>query len=462
MKDRSIRFKLTLWFSLVLIIIVSFTLLAVLSASQMVLRRTVRDYLISTVEENVDNIKYVTSKDNSSTHSYIPYSDGYLQIDLDYMNVVNDVHTALYTADGTMLYGDNPLSKKASDWPLGKSHTWSAKVNGVRYDLYDRKLNIDIPEGSLWIRGVVSETKSVSQLWSIIRISLVILPELIIISIISGYFMAGRMLSPIRKIEKTAAVISSSDKLNERIEVGKNKDEIGRLALVFNRMLDQLEQLFQTQRQFTSDASHELRTPTSVILAQSEYILEKDRSAEEYKEAFEVVYKQGKRMNSLISDMLDYTRIEQGASRYSFEQINLSDLVSDLTEQMRITDKKGITLSTDIQSDVIINGNADLLTLLVQNLISNAYRYGKENGNILVELKEDNGKASLSVKDDGIGISPEDKEKIFNRFFRSDASRSIHGTGLGLPVVKMVADLHNAQIEVESELNKGSAFKIIF
>jgi len=463
MKNRSIRFKLILWFSLVLVLVTGATLFAVLSASGLVLRGTVRDYLISTVEENVDNIRFVRSTGDTAVNSYIPYLDGYLQIDLDFMDVVNDVHTALYTSDGNMLYGENPLPLQTSELPFTDSHTWRMDIDGERYDLYDRRLNLELPgENCLWIRGIVPETESTAQLGEIARLSLLLLPVLIMLAVISGYIAADRLLDPIRKIEETAEEISGGNDLTKRIEAVENNDEVGRLARVFNRMMDRIERSFEAERQFTSDASHELRTPTAVILMQSEYSLEKERTPEEYREALETVRKQGQRMNVLISDMLDYTRMDQGSARYELEKTDLSETVSEVSDQMAMIGTGGIELRKDIEEGVTVEGNRLLLSRLAQNLISNAYRYGRENGSIEVLLSSEGDRAVLTVADDGIGIEDGEKEKIFDRFYRSDASRSVQGTGLGLSMVKRIAELHGAEIEVESEPGKGSAFRVSF
>lgn len=463
MKNRGIRFRLTLWFSLAMIAIVVVTCWITLGASRAVLRGTIRDYLISSVEENVDKIQFVSETGDRHANSYIPYERGYLQIDLDFMNVVYDVHMALYTADGSLLYGENPLSRQIGDLAFHESRTWTMDAGGVHYLLYDRKLNIDLPDGGvLWMRGIVPDTRSLLQLRAIIRLSLVLLPLLMILSVLFGWMLTDRLLSPIRKIEKTAAEITNGDDLKKRIHVGGSNDELHRLAVVFNRMLDRLEAAFDAERRFTSDASHELRTPTSVILAQSDYILEKERSPEEYEEAFLVVRKQGERMKSLISDMLDYTRMEQGAEHFAFEALDLSGLVSETAGQMAMIGRENVRLDTQIEKDLHIQGNPALLSRLLQNLISNAYRYSKDDGHILVSLTGTEENVVLSVADDGIGIEEQDLGKIFDRFYRADASRSVHGTGLGLSMVKKIADLHHAGIEVESRPGSGSTFRIIF
>ena len=521
MKKRSIRFKMTLWFSLVLIAIVALTFLAVYWASSSVLRKTIRDYLISTVEANVDEIQFVsgqpgaaeaagnTSPDQQSqaqdsvsapqasqkqegqsdtqpSDISIRYQDGFLSIDEDFMNVVNDVHTGLYTTDGRMLYGENPLAQETGVIPFTTSYTWSTQIEGVRYEFYDRKLSLQMPDGKpLWIRGIVPETESIQQLRDISRISLTLLPILIVIAVFAGYLLTSRLLAPIRQMEQAASRISEGTDLKERIDLGTGDDELHRLASVFNSMFDRLDHAFAVERQFTSDASHELRTPMSVILAQCELTLEKTRTTESYEAALRTIRRQGARMNGLINDMLDYTRMEQRAERYPLTPLNLSDLVRETAEQMSLLRTHNIKLTSNVTPDLMINGNRMLLSRLLQNLISNAYRYGKEDGIIEVSLLEeetppqsmplsDSAKQSrslaqqiprqavLRVRDDGIGIQPEDLEKIFDRFYRSDASRSIQGTGLGLSIVRKVAELHGTAPSVESTPGEGSTFIIKF
>ena len=463
MRNRSIRFKLSLWFSLVLVTVAGITFAVNLFAGQTVLRGTVRDYLIGAVEENVDKISYVTEESDPLSNAYIPFSEGYLEIDLDFMDVVNDVYTGLYSSEGKLLYGENPLLRKTGTPVFEGSRIWHMKKGGIRYDFYDRKLNIALPGGEvLFIRGIVPDTRSGGQLRDIARLSLFILPVLIFLAVLSGYLVSDRLLSPLRRIERAAGSISRGDDLRKRIDVGKNRDEVGRLTEAFNRMLDRLEDSFERERRFTSDASHELRTPTSVILAEAEYTLEKERPAEEYRESLSVVKKQGEKMKELISDMLDYTRMEQGTERYEMKKENLSALVRELSDQLSLPKTNGITLETEIREGLFVKGNRLLLMRMLQNLVSNAYRYGKEDGRISVCLKEEPEGILLSVSDDGIGIPEEEQEKIFDRFYRGDDARSTPGTGLGLSMVKKIAELHGAEIRVKSSPGEGSTFSVIF
>lgn len=461
MKNRSIRFKMTLWYSLVLIALVVLTFLIVYMAGRMVLRTTNRDYLIGAVEENVDKIRFTEEKHNDPGRIYIPYKEGYLEVDEAFLDVINDVHAGLYAADGSMLYGENPLARDMETASFTDTCIYYCKVGGVSYGFYDRRLNLELPDGeALWLRGAVSEAKGTEELQKVSRIFLILFPVLIAVSVVFGYLLTGRMLRPIRQIERTAERISQGADLKQRLDAGKNQDEIGRLAAVFNRMLERLERSFEAEQQFTSDASHELRTPTSVILAECEYMLEKQRGAEEYGEALQVIKRQAERMTELIRDMLDFARIDQNSGQYAMEPLELSLLTEEMAEQLSGAGERGITLQYDIAPGIEVKGNRLLLSRLLQNLIGNAYRYGKENGHILVRLYKKGDRAVLSVTDDGIGIAPEEQKKIFDRFYRSDASRSVYGTGLGLSMVKRIAELHDAELCLESEPGKGSCFQV--
>ena len=193
-------------------------------------------------------------------------------------------------------------------------------------------------------------------------------------------------------------------------------------------------------------------------MAQCESTREKPRSVEEYQEALEVINRQGRRMSGLIRDMLDFTRLEGKAESFVKETVDLSELTASVCEDMALDQRRGILLESEIQSGISAEGNRSLLTRLVVNLISNAYRYGKENGHIWVRLKEDEQQIRLTVSDDGIGIAKEDQEKIFSRFYQVDVSRTGRGSGLGLSMVRQIAQFHGGEVSVVSTLGQGSTF----
>ena len=289
-------------------------------------------------------------------------------------------------------------------------------------------------------------------------LSLIILPIILIAAVLGGYFIAKRMLMPIKQITNAAENISRGGDLKKRIELDSGKDELHRLADSFNNMIARLDESFEAERQFTSDVSHELRTPMSVIMAQCEYTLDEERTPQEYERALRLIRRQGRKMTKLINDMLDFVRLERRGTNYQIEKLNLSALVNSVCEDMSLIRERGISLEHEVEDEIWVDGNPALLSRLLSNLISNAYRYGKDDGHIKVRLKKSQDEVTLSVSDDGIGISREDKEKIFRRFYQADSSRTGSGTGLGLSMVKEIASFHGGSMSVESEPGKGSEF----
>ena len=240
----------------------------------------------------------------------------------------------------------------------------------------------------------------------------------------------------------------------------KAKDELYELSEKFNEMFERLEFSFEKERQFTSDVSHELRTPVAVIISQCEYLLENENLSAEDKEEIAVILKQAKRMSKLTSEMLMIARNEQG------------ELASDgktgfwiikRTCDRRTADKstgKNIEITLQKQDDLFINGDQTLILRMMMNLITNAINYGKINGHIHVILKVENDQIVGEVKDDGIGINEEHLDRIWERFYRIDKSRSREngGTGLGLSMVRWIVNLHNGTIHVESIEGIGTSF----
>lgn len=464
MKKMSIGLKIMLWFTLVVTIIVLITYGIIFSIEYNIVHKGIKDTLIHTVQNNLDEFEYYKSTDNmqiNKVNHIINYEKGFLEISATFLQNSNEVYTALYKEDRTLIYGENPISKEVSSLKFTDSVIQEIKVDGTIYYIFDKKIPLDGVD-NLWLRGIVSEEQGNKQVESIVRVSLIIFPLIICFSLIGGYIIVKKMLKPVHEISTTAKQIGKDGELKKRIDIGNGNDELHELASSFNEMLDKLEDSFLKQQQFTSDASHELRTPLSVILAQAQLSLELNKTQDEYKKDFEIIARQSKNMSKLINDMLDFSRLEMQSEKYKKEKINLSKVISSICADLKLIKDKNITLSDEIQQDLYINGNYELLTRLVTNLINNAYKYGKQNGNIFVSLKNTKNEIILLVEDDGIGIKKEDQEKIFDRFYQVDSSHSKEGSGLGLSMVSEIVQFHNGKIKVESELEKGSKFYIFF
>ena len=305
----------------------------------------------------------------------------------------------------------------------------------------------------------MSEEQGDRQLSGMIQIALIVMPLLVVLASVGGYLIARRALNPIQKISWTARQIGEGNDLKRRIDLGEGDDELHQLAATFNEMFDHLEQSFEQERQFTSDVSHELRTPMAVITAQCEYTLEQERTVEEYEEALRVIRRQGRKMTKLINHMLDFARLEMRSGKYADETLDMAELVNTICQDMKLIREHNISLEYQTEA-VMFSGNRELLSRLLTNLVSNAYRYGNENGHIFVDLRQKESALILSVKDDGIGIAEDEQEKIFHRFYQTETSRGGEGTGLGLAMAYEIVRYYNGTIEVESAPGKGSTFTV--
>lgn len=463
----SIRLRIILWFLLSVFLVLSLTAALVFFISDSVMRRTTRNYFISAVEENTDKLKFLSpteadiAKLMDTDDIFIHYKDGYLQIDDDFLMSLNDMEFGLYAADGSLLYGKNSIIRETYQVKLSGSHVFSLDTHSGRYLIYDRRLS-GKNFSELWIRGIAPLKETTSQLIDIAIYLAAFLPFLIIIILLCGYFAAKGIIRPIKKIEETTTSITDGNNLSLRIADTGGRDELAALSGNFNKMLNRLETSFEMEKRFASDASHELRTPVSVILAQAEFSLEKERQPEEYVDSLEVIKRQGKRMNQLIGNMLSYTRLEQRIDNYPFEKLDFSVLVSDLCSDMTPLRINDISLEYNVESGIMINGNAELLARMLQNLLENAYKYGRQGGNTKVTLSLQGNNIKLLVEDDGIGIAEDQLKQIFDRFFRVSNKSSITGSGLGLSIVKKIVDMHGGNIDVSSREGLGTTFTITF
>jgi len=317
------------------------------------------------------------------------------------------------------------------------------------------------PYDEVYIRAICPSDKVVSAFDAVGKSALYLLPFFVIAAALGAYIISAKTIRPVEKITASAHEISSGSDLTKRLDTDKAPHEIHNLADTFNEMFERLQTAFENEKRFTSDASHELRTPLAVIKAECEYALSSNADGDDRLEALESIHAQADKMASLVSSLLAVTRAEQGTKNFALEKGNLSTLTEDICNKYKPS--KNITLTTDIEKDIEININASLMTQLIENLISNADKYGRENGEIKVRLFRDGNSVKLSVRDNGIGISKEDLPEIWGRFYRADRSRSqTEGFGLGLALVKKIAEIHSAECKAESEYDKFTEISVIF
>ena len=276
-----------------------------------------------------------------------------------------------------------------------------------------------------------------------------------------GYALAGIALRPIQEATATALAITRTGRLDRRVAVSSTRnDEIGRLISTFNEMLDGLEELFDKQRRFSGDISHELRSPLTTILGNIRLLKRADSlPPAERADMLAEIEAEAERMNRLISDLLLLAQADADPTIIR-EQVELDTLLLEVYRHTRRHTDIEVRLLHEDQA--IILGDAERLRQMLINLINNAIQYTTPGGQVDLSLERDENQAQITISDTGQGIAPEDLPFIFDRFYRTDKARSraAGGTGLGLSIVKWVVDAHGGEIDVESELGEGTTFRV--
>ena len=321
----------------------------------------------------------------------------------------------------------------------------------------------------------IQETKEDFLLRSVIATTIIIL-----LSSVCTYFLTKKALTPLQKLTSEVSQIQAQN-LSTQLAVPNSKDEIAQLTSSFNEMLARLDNAFSTQKQFSANAAHELRTPLAVLQTNLE-VFEKKQEPEmvEYQQLFTMIKEQTARLSQLVGTLLDMTNLK---SVPRTDHVSLEELVDEVFCDLDpVAEKAGISIhfddssSQDWHTDVHtpdasalnnnirnITGSYVLLYRAVYNLVENAIKYNRPNGSVTVSVKEKNGEAMILVKDTGIGISPENQKKIFDPFFRVDKSRSraMGGAGLGLALVDSIAREHGGSVKVLESNEKGSIIALM-
>ena len=254
--------------------------------------------------------------------------------------------------------------------------------------------------------------------------------------------------------------ISAGD-LSQRINVAEAESELGQLAAVLNSTFERLESAFAQQKQFASDAAHELRTPVSVILTPTQTAVNRERDTASYKETVEACQRAAQRMRKLIKSLLELARLDAGQEKLKRLQFDFSKTVEDCVELIRpLADGRNVKIISELEP-LEISGDSERLAQVVTNLLTNAIQYNRDGGEVRVKLKIKNGFAALKVSDTGAGISAEDLPHVFKRFYRGDKSRTgASNSGLGLAISKAIVEAHGGTIEVASKEDAGATFRV--
>ena len=452
MKRLSLKIKLTLLYTFFMVLATCAVLAILLSLSNREILAGAQSRLERRVQDSADDVTL---------------EDGGLRVDSDFYSVAKDVYLSLYTEDMYFLYGRVPYGFDVQP-EIADGRTRRIAEGNTDWYVYDMSFRL-AEDYTVYLRGITSVTDAEASFGVTIRFAVILFPLMALVTAVIGYRFTRRTLLPVKQITRTVQKIRADADLSRRIGLKapegrerRNRDEIYGLASTFDDMLEELEEVFQREKQFTSDVSHELRTPISVILAQCSECLEDEGLTARQREQLLLIERKAKDMAGMISQLLFLSRADQGRQPLQREPVNVSELTLMTAEEQQLladAEGRGVRISCDAGSDITACVDETLFIRLLVNLISNAVSYSRPNGKVTVSLSCADGELTGTVRDNGIGISEEDLPHIWERFYRADASRQPGGhSGLGLSMVKWIAEAHGGSVEAESRLGEGSTF----
>jgi len=322
----------------------------------------------------------------------------------------------------------------------------------------DGSISAADPDSRLWVAvgiSAITEAAARAQTKTMLCIGLPLVWGAIAFV---GWFVTRRALLPVKIIVDTVERIEISQ-LKDRLPLGTAEDELSSIARTVNRMLDRIEQGYQRERQFTGDAAHELRGPLATMIADAEVALSETRDVEVYRSALARSLQYARNMHRVVEALLLLARLDARSVELQKEPVDIGDLVMEtvrLLSQDKLT-RMRVNLG-ESRSPLIVSGDPRLIRVLLQNLIENALRYSPTEEPVTVDTFQRNGQVVVQVRDRGEGIREDDRERIFSRFFRLDASRSKQtgGAGLGLAIAQAIAEAHETRVVVEDAPGGGT------
>jgi heavy metal sensor kinase len=462
---KTIKFKMTLWYVGILGIILScFSLFLYFNLADSLYKGV--DYKIRTMAEIV----------SSSVRS--PFGAGTSMADLDQLMAerfgIRPLGRFIQILDESGRIGDKSTNLRDVQIPISVQTMKAASKGITTFETIQvmgkfplRVVTMPIMENDK-MAGIVQVGSSLEgveeALHQLLLILLIAVPGALLVASAGGLFLANKALRPVDAITQIARRIGSGD-LSQRIRIKRVNDELGRLASTFNEMIAKLEKSFRQVKRFTADASHELKTPLTILRGEVEVGLKKKRGLKEYQGILASNLEEINRMSHIVEDLLTLSRADMGELTMEREEIELSALAREVWQDLQLlAKKKRIQLKFMDNGVTRVEGDPLFLRQLILNLTENGLKYTPPGGEVTMRVKGDReqGMVRLLVTDTGEGIPQKDLKRIFDRFYRVDRARSREtgGTGLGLSICQWIAQAHDGRIAVESTVGKGSTFTV--
>ena len=465
----NIRLRLTLWYTVILFLILLIFSLAVYIGLTRSLLVTVDNHLQREVGEILGNLKFDGSDDDHENEASDDIAAINTGLDLKY-TPEEGVFWRLLDADGQPLVDPGHFEGATFDPTVLQSgrtqFEYATLASDIPIRLYTAPFIIE-QQGS----GIIQVAESYRHIQDVQRQLIILLalgiPFTLVAASAGGWFLASSALNPIDRITRAADQISAQD-LHQRLNLNLPNDEVGRLAGTFDKMLARLENAFERQKRFIADASHEMRTPLTILKGDVEVALNRPRSVAEYQETLVMVNDTTDRLSALVEELFVLARADNKQIPLQIKRFNLpSLLMQDVSKLLPRAIRQEVALNLDSPDELPIQADPAKLSRLFINLIDNAIKYSNPGDAVTVTVATQAGYAFVAVTDTGPGIPPEHLPYLFERFYRIDKARSRSttdangsGAGLGLSIAQWLAELHGGRIEVTSYPDQGSTFTV--
>lgn len=396
-------------------------------------------------------------KNNKNTR----YEDGIIKPNEDFRYVDDGMYFRVLDEDGTVILGESPIELEFM--PDGVSQRLRMVEDGEEEYYVIGRINKRMTRevGHIIYNQCIVNKRDIDSKYQFIKYtSYASIPVFLGLVLLAGLVMSGRISGPLKQMSKTAEIIGQEGELSRRMEYNGKIKELGVLAATNNRMLERIEKMLETQKQFSSDVAHELRTPIAVLLAQCEYAKEYVSTKEEFDDAIDVIYRQTKKTNMVIKQLLNLNRLESDRVVLDLENADLDEMIRSICDEIEFKEKDNVQFEL-LLSGVRADMDIGLMLILLQNLIQNAVKYSPRPARVKVTSRYEGSDVLVEVKDHGCGIREEDLPHIFDPFFRVEKSRNSEGFGLGLPLADRIARVHGGEIKVDSVWGKGSTFTLV-
>jgi len=455
MKAPGIRLRLTAWYSLILVL----SLCLFGGGAYFAMKGSIRATVNAELRQRLEGVRQIIDEDAPHGPAALEdelreYADGLGQGGL--VRVADAAGHAFYASRGLETAPENISGKKAS-------LPFRIEINGEEFRVLRETIQV---AGVPYDVTVGNSIKDFDRALARFRLTLyAAVPVFLLVAALGGYWISRSALAPVDEITKAARSIGAQD-LARRLTVPRTGDELERLASTLNEMLARLDASFQRITQFTADASHELRTPVSVMRTSAELALRKPRSDSEYRESLSQILHESEKVSQLIEQLLLLARADASSASIPMQRIDVAVPLREACLQARpAAEAKQIAFRENLSSQACsVVGDAVSLERLFRILLDNAVKYTPSGGQVEVRLSAQDSFAIAEVRDTGIGIFPEDMPHIFDRFYRADRARTREsgGIGLGLAIGRWIAEAHHGEIRVESGPSQGSTFQARF